>query len=70
MAAAQVVQALMNVTMAANPIILVVTLIAVLVAAIVGFIATNEDARAALVNVWEAIKTAIGTVVEKIVTEK
>ena len=67
-AAAQVVQALMNVTMAANPIILVVTLIAVLVAAIVGFIATNEDARAALVNVWEAIKTAIGTVVEKIVT--
>lgn len=54
--------------MAANPIILVVTLIAVLVAAIVGFIATNEDARAALVNVWEAIKTAIGTVVEKIVT--
>ena len=68
MAAAQVVQALMNVTMAANPIILVVTLIAVLVAAIVGFIATNEDARAALVNVWEAIKTAIGTVVEKIVT--
>lgn len=67
-AEAQVVQALMNVTMAANPIILVVTLIAVLVAAIVGFIATNEDARAALVNVWEAIKTAIGTVVEKIVT--
>lgn len=67
-AAAQAVQALMNVTMAANPIILVVTLIAVLVAAIVGFIATNEDARAALVNVWEAIKTAIGTVVEKIVT--
>ena len=67
-AAAQVVQALMNVTMAANPIILVVTLIAVLVAAIVGFIATNEDARAALVNVREAIKTAIGTVVEKIVT--
>lgn len=67
-AAAQVVQALMNATMAANQIILVVTLIAVLVAAIVGFIATNEDARAALVNVWEAIKTAIGTVVEKIVT--
>lgn len=67
-AAAQVVQALMNVTMAANPIILIVTLVAVLVAAIVGFIATNEDARTALVNVWEAIKTAIGTVVEKIVT--
>ena len=67
-AAAQVVQMLMNTTMAANPTILVVKLIATLVAAIVGFIATNENARAALVNVWEAIKTAIGTVVEGIVT--
>ena len=62
------VQWLVNAAMAANPIMLVVTLVATLVAAIVGFIATNEDARAALVNVWEAIKTAIGTVVEKIVT--
>ena len=62
------VQWLVNAAMAANPIMLVVTLVATLVAAIVGFIATNEDARAALVNVWEAIKTAIGTAVEKIVT--
>ena len=66
-AAAQVVQALMNVTMAANPIILVVTLIAVLVAAIVGFIATNEDARAAIANVWGKIKNAIEVVVTAIV---
>lgn len=37
-------------------------------AAIVTFIATNENARAAFVNVWEGIKTAIGSVVEGIVT--
>ena len=67
-AAAQVVQALMNATMAANPIILVVTLVAMLVAAIVGFIATNEDARAAIANVWEKIKNAIEVVVNAIVT--
>jgi len=67
-AAAQVVQALMNATMAANPIILVVTLVAMLVAAIVGFIATNEDARAAIANVWEKIKSAIEVVVNAIVT--
>ena len=66
-AAAQVVQALMNVTMAANPIILIVTLVAVLVAAIVGFIATNEDARAAIANVWGKIKSAIEIVVNAIV---
>ena len=66
-AAAQVVQALMNATMAANPIILVVTLVAMLVAAIVGFIATNEDARAAIANVWAKIKEAIEKVVTAIV---
>lgn len=67
-AAAQVVQALMNATMAANPIILIVTLVAMLVAAIVGFIATNEDARAAIAKVWEKIKNAIEVVVNAIVT--
>lgn len=67
-AAAQVVQALMNATMAANPIMLVVMMVATLVAAIVGFIATNEDARAAIANVWEKIKSAIEVVVNAIVT--
>ena len=67
-AAAEVVQKLMNATMAANPIMLVVTLVAMLVAAIVGFIATNEDARAAIANVWEKIKSAIEVVVNAIVT--
>lgn len=65
---ATVAQWAMNAAMNANPIVLVVTLVAGLVAAIITFIATNENARAVLVNVWEAIKTAIGTVVEGIVT--
>jgi len=65
-AAAQVVQKLMNITMAANPIVLIVTLVATLVAAIIGFIATNEDARAAVAKVWEKIKSVVGTVVQAI----
>lgn len=61
------VQWLVNAAMAANPIMLVVTLVATLVAAIVGFIATNEDARAAIANVWGKIKNAIEVVVTAIV---
>ena len=67
-AAGAAVQWLVNAAMAANPIMLVVTLVATLVAAIVGFIATNEDARAAIANVWEKIKSAIEVVVNAIVT--
>ena len=61
---APVAQWAMNAAMNANPIVFVVTLVAGLVAAIVTFIATNENARAAFVNVWEGIKTAICSVVE------
>ena len=61
---ATVAQWAMNAAMNANPIVFVVTLVAGLVAAIVTFIATNENARAAFVNVWEGIKTAICSVVE------
>lgn len=49
---ATIAQWAMNAAMNANPIILIVTLVAGLVAAIVTFIATNEDARAAIANVW------------------
>ena len=66
-AAGAAVQWLVNAAMAANPIMLVVTLVATLVAAIVGFIATNEDARAAIANVWGKIKNAIEVVVTAIV---
>ena len=64
---ATIAQWAMNAAMNANPIILIVTLVAGLVAAIVTFIATNEDARAAIANVWGKIKNAIEVVVTAIV---
>ena len=45
-----------------------VTIIAAIVGAIVAFIATNEDARNALLSVWEGIKTAVSGAVDAIVT--
>ena len=65
---ATIAQWAMNAAMNANPIVLVVTLVAGLIAAIVTFIATNEDARAAIANVWAKIKEAIEKVVTAIVT--
>ena len=64
---ATVAQALFNAVLNANPIVLLVTVIAAVVAAIIGFIATNEDARAAVAKIWEKIKGAIGNVVDSIV---
>ena len=57
----------LNITMDANPMILIVSLIAMVVAAIVTFIATNEDARAKLAEVWETIKTTVGKCIDGIV---
>lgn len=48
-----------NAAMAANPIAAVTTLIVGIVAAIVTFIATNEEARAKLIEVWEVIRTTV-----------
>ena len=59
-------QKLVNVTMAANPMMLIITLVATLVAAIVGFVATNENARTAVVNAWNVVKDTIGKVVGEI----
>ena len=60
------IQKLVNITMAANPMMLIITLVATLVAAIVGFVATNEDARAAVVNSWNIVKDTVGKVVGEI----
>ena len=60
------IQKLVNVTMAANPMMLIITLVATLVAAIVGFVATNENARTAVVNAWNVVKDTIGKVVGEI----
>lgn len=60
------IQKLVNVTMAANPMLLIITLVATLVAAIVGFVATNENARTAVVNAWNVVKDTVGKVVGEI----
>ena len=65
---ATVAQWLLNTAMNANPIMLIVTLIATIVGALITFIATNEDARAKIGEVWDAIKEKISGFVESIKT--
>lgn len=55
---ATIAQWLMNAAMNANPIVLVVTLIGGLVAALVTLWHTNDDFRNALISAWENIKSA------------
>lgn len=55
---ATIAQWLMNAAMNANPIVLIVTLIGGLIAALVALWHTNDDFRNALIKAWETIKTA------------
>lgn len=64
---ATIAQALFNAVLNANPIVLIVSLIAMLIAGIVTFIATNEDARAKFVEIWNKIKETAGVVLDAIV---
>ena len=69
---ATVAQWLLNAAMNANPIVLVVTLVAGLVAAIITLWNTNEDFRNAIISAWEAIKetaTSVFTAVANFFTE-
>lgn len=50
-----------------NPMTLLAKVIAVAVAAIIGFIATNEDARAAVVAVWGNVKSTVKNAVDAVV---
>ena len=63
---ATVAQWLLNAAMNANPIMLIVTLIAGLIAAVITLWNTNENFRNAVTAVWEAIKSAFGTAIEAI----
>ena len=64
---ASVAQALFNAVLNANPIMLIVTLILALVAGIVTFIATNDEARAKFIEIWNKIKETAKTVLDAIV---
>ena len=60
-------QALWGVILA-NPIVLIVAAIAAAVAAFIYFWNTSEEFRQFWINLWEAIKTAVSTVVQAIAT--
>lgn len=60
---ASVAQALLNGVMNANPIMLVVTLLAGLVATIIMLWNTNEGFRNAVINVWNAFKDMVGNAI-------
>lgn len=64
---ATVAQWLLNVAMNANPIMIIVTLLVALVAGIVAFIATNENARNKFKEIWENITKAFTKTVDGIV---
>lgn len=63
---ASVAQALLNMVMNANPIMLVVTLLAGLIATIVTLWNTNEGFRNAVINVWNAFKDTVGNVITSV----
>lgn len=63
---AQVAMKLFNLVMGANPMVKIVTIILAVVTAIATFIATNEDARAKIAEIWENIKEWIGEKIDAI----
>ena len=56
--------AALNVTMLANPIVLIIAAIAALVAAFIYLWNTNEDFRQFWIDLWEGIKNVVANVVE------
>lgn len=63
---ATIAQWLFNAALNANPIVLIVSLIAGLVVAIITLWNTNEDFRNKVIEIWESIKNAFGTAIEAI----
>ena len=57
-----IAQKILNTVMAANPIGIVITVVAAQVAALVTLFATNEDFRNKVIAVWEAVKEAASKV--------
>lgn len=63
---ASIAQAMLNMVMNANPIMLVVTLIAGLIATIITLWNTNEGFRNAVINVWNAFKDTVGNAITSV----
>ena len=63
---ATIAQAALNLVMNANPIGIVITAVAALVAAIVALWNTNEDFRNAIISAWGKIKDTISSAVDAI----
>lgn len=63
---ASVAQALLNGVMNANPIMLVATLLAGLIATIITLWNTNEGFRNAVINVWNAFKDTVGNAIKSV----
>lgn len=63
---ATIAQWLFNAALNANPIVLIVTLIAGLVVALITLWNTNDGFREAVTNAWEKIKEVFGTVIDAI----
>lgn len=63
---AAVAQALLNGVLNANPIMLVVTLLAGLIATIITLWNTNEGFRNAVINVWNAFKDTVGNAITSV----
>lgn len=63
---ATVAQALLNGVLNGNPIMLVVTLLAGLIATIITLWNTNEGFRNAVINVWNAFKDTVGNAITSV----
>lgn len=61
-----IAQAALNAVLNMNPFVLIVTLIAGLITALIVLWNTNDGFREAVTNAWEAIKSAFGTAIEAI----
>lgn len=66
--AATISQALLNYVMNLNPFILIATLIAGVVTALITLWNTNEGFRNAVISAWEAVKSGISNAIESVKT--
>ena len=63
---ATIAQALFNAVLNANPLMLIVTVITAVITAIITFVATNEDARTKILEIWQKLTDGIGKFVQSI----